>query len=61
LFVFLCFAFCFFFPFWWDNNRTTSETPSPGLEAERLTRKIIKTETLLHLNVGIFFILSLSL
>jgi hypothetical protein len=37
-------------------QQTTSETPSPGLEAERLNTKIIKTETLLHLNLEIFFI-----
>jgi hypothetical protein len=39
----LCGAFfCFFFPLWWDNNRTTSETLSPGLEAEGLTQKWLR-------------------
>jgi hypothetical protein len=57
--VFLfCFVFCVLFYFmcllWWDNYRTTSEAPSPGLEAETDT-KIIKTETSLHLNLEGFF------
>jgi hypothetical protein len=57
--VFLFFVFCFFVcadlfyfmrPLWWDNYKTTSEEPSPGLENETDT-KIIKTETSLHLNL----------
>jgi hypothetical protein len=38
-----CFGvfFCIFH-FWWDNDRTTSETPSPGLEAEGLTPKLLR-------------------
>jgi hypothetical protein len=31
-----------FFPLWWDNDRTTSETPSPGLQAEGLTPKLLR-------------------
>jgi hypothetical protein len=30
-----------FFALWWDNDRTTSETPSPGLEAEGRTPKLL--------------------
>jgi hypothetical protein len=37
-----CFGFLVFFPLWWDNDRTTSETPSPGLEAEGLTPKLLR-------------------
>jgi hypothetical protein len=50
LFYFMC-------PLWWDNYRTTSEAPSPGLETETDT-KIIKNEASLHLNLeGSFFYL----
>jgi hypothetical protein len=42
LFVFSFLFFFCFFPLWWDNNRTTSETPYPGLEAEGLTPKLLK-------------------
>jgi hypothetical protein len=38
---FVCFVFSLF-PLWWDNDRTTSETPSPGLEAEKLTPKLLR-------------------
>jgi hypothetical protein len=38
----LCVVFFCFFPLWWDNNRTTSETPSPGLEAEGRTPKWLR-------------------
>jgi hypothetical protein len=44
----LCGVFCFplfgfgFFPLWWDNDRTTSESPSPGLQAEGLTLKLLR-------------------
>jgi hypothetical protein len=48
--------FYFMHPLKWDNYRTTSEAPSPGLEAETNT-KIIKTETSLHLNLESFFFL----
>jgi hypothetical protein len=41
-FVLCCFVFFSFFPLWWDNDRTTSETPSPGLEAVGLTPKILR-------------------
>jgi hypothetical protein len=46
--------FYFMRPLWWDNYRTTSEAPSPGLETETDT-KIIKTETSFHLNLEVFF------
>jgi hypothetical protein len=49
----------FMCPLWWDNYRTTSEAPSPGLEAETDT-KIIKTETSLHLNLEVFFFFSFN-
>jgi hypothetical protein len=57
---FLC-AVLFYFmrPLWWENYRTTSEAPSPGLETETDT-KIIKTETSLHLNLEVcFFLISI--
>jgi hypothetical protein len=38
-FVFFSFGF---FPLWWDNDRTTSESPSPGLQAEGLTPKLLR-------------------
>jgi hypothetical protein len=41
-FGFFLFFFFSFFSFWWDNERTTSETPSPGLEAEGLTQKLLR-------------------
>jgi hypothetical protein len=44
-------------PLSWENDRTTSATPSPGLEL-RDKQKIIKTEILLHLNLEIFIFFS---
>jgi hypothetical protein len=45
----VCFFVCFFvlffgvfFPLSRDNDRTTSETPSPGLQAEGLTPKLLR-------------------
>jgi hypothetical protein len=49
-FVLVCAVLVYFiFPLWWDNYRTASEAPSPGLEAEGWTPK-------LHLNLEIFFL-----
>jgi hypothetical protein len=31
-----------FSPLWWDEDRTTSETPSPGLEAQGWTPKLLR-------------------
>jgi hypothetical protein len=31
-----------FFSLWWDNDKTTSEPPSTGLEAEALTQKLLR-------------------
>jgi hypothetical protein len=42
LFVWFALVWFGFFPLWWDNDRTTSETPSPGLEAEGLTPKLLR-------------------
>jgi hypothetical protein len=43
---FVCYfaLFCVFgfFPLLWDNDRTTSETPSPGSEAKGLTPKLLR-------------------
>jgi hypothetical protein len=51
---FFCAVFLYFMrPLWWDNYRTTSEPPSPGLKTET-DNKIIKTETSLHLNMDSF-------
>jgi Na+/melibiose symporter-like transporter len=41
--VFFCVCVCvvlfyFMHPLWWDNYRTTSEAPSPGLETDRTTK-----------------------
>jgi hypothetical protein len=44
--------FYFMRPLWWDNNRTTTEASSPGLETETGTQ-IIKTKTSLHLNLEV--------
>jgi hypothetical protein len=38
----LVFLLVWFFPFWWDNDRTTSKTPSPEFEAEGLTPKLLR-------------------
>jgi hypothetical protein len=38
----VCLVWFGFFPFWWDNDRTTSQTPSPVLEAEDLTSKLLR-------------------
>jgi hypothetical protein len=55
VFGFFCAVmFDFMCPLWLDNYRTTSETPSPGLETE-MDNKIVKTETSLHLNLEVFF------
>jgi hypothetical protein len=44
--VLFCFSLVWFglafFPLWWDNSRTASETPSPGLKAEGLTPKLFR-------------------
>jgi hypothetical protein len=53
-FFFCAVLFYFMHSLWWENYRTKSEVPSPGLEAETDT-KIIKTETSLHLNLEVFF------
>jgi hypothetical protein len=42
-----CCVFFFFFCFYsfsWDNDRTTSQTPSPELGAEGLTPKLLRLE-----------------
>jgi hypothetical protein len=31
-----------FFPPWWDNNRTITQTPTPGLDAEGLTPNLLR-------------------
>jgi hypothetical protein len=36
------FFFLLMLPLWWDNYRTTSEAPSPGLEAEERTPKLLR-------------------
>jgi hypothetical protein len=57
LFVSVCecvVLFYFMCPLWWDNYRTTSEAPSPGLETEMDTQ-IIKTESSMHLNLEVFW------
>jgi hypothetical protein len=54
------FLFCFggfglvFFPLWWDNDGTTSDTPSPGLEAEGLPPKLLRLK-LYCIELGDFF------
>jgi hypothetical protein len=40
-FLFCAVLFYFIFPLWWDNYRTTSEAPCPGLEAEGRTPKLL--------------------
>jgi hypothetical protein len=59
LWVFFCFYFCF--PLWWNNDRTTSETPSLGLEAEGLTPKLLRLKLYCIWTWNFFSILSLSL
>jgi hypothetical protein len=39
---FFCFVLFCFFPHWWDNKRTNSETPSPGLKAVGQPPKLLK-------------------
>jgi hypothetical protein len=63
LFCFCCFVVCFFyfvfwfFPLWWDNDRTTSETLSPGLEAEGLTPKLLRLKLYCIWTLGFFFLI----
>jgi hypothetical protein len=67
-FVFFCFAlfyflfvlFLFYSPLI-DNDRTTSETLSPGLEAEGLTPKLLRWKLYCILTWGFFLILFLPL
>jgi hypothetical protein len=33
--------FVLFFPLWWDNRRTVSQTSIPGLEDEGITPKLL--------------------
>jgi hypothetical protein len=40
--VLFYFGFSSLFPLWWDNHRTTSEAPSPRLEAEGQTPKLLR-------------------
>jgi hypothetical protein len=40
--VLFSFVFLSFSTLWWDKNRTTSVTPSLGLEAEKLTPKLLR-------------------
>jgi hypothetical protein len=40
--VLFYFVFSSIFTLWWDNHRTTSEAPSPGLEAEGRTPKLLR-------------------
>jgi hypothetical protein len=49
-----------FFPLWWNNNRTTSETPSPGLEAEGLTPKLLRLKLYCIWTWRFFFLNPLS-
>jgi hypothetical protein len=68
-FVLFCFVYVSFFPLWWDNDRTTSETPSPGLEAEGRTPKLLRLKLyyiwtwrfFFHLFIYLFFQSSLYL
>jgi hypothetical protein len=59
-FFFVCVCavlFYFIFPLWWDNYKT-SETPSPGLEAEGWTPKWLRLK--LHCNwTWSFFLFSI--
>jgi hypothetical protein len=42
-FDFFCAVLLYFMhPLWWDNYRTTPEAPSPGLEAEGQTPKLLR-------------------
>jgi hypothetical protein len=73
LFCFVLFSFGLlflgFFPLSWDNDRTTSETPSPGLEGEGLTPKLLRLKLyciwtwrfFFHLFIFYFFQSSLCL
>jgi hypothetical protein len=53
-----------FYPVWettrWDNDRTSTQTPAPD-GCWRTSTKSIKTETLLHLNLGNFIYLFIYL
>jgi hypothetical protein len=40
-----------------ENNRTTTQTPTPGLDAEVLTPNLLRLKLLLHLNLGNFIYL----
>jgi hypothetical protein len=42
VFLFCVILFYFIFPLWWDNHRTTSGAPSPGLETEEWTPKLLR-------------------
>jgi hypothetical protein len=42
VFLFCAVLFYFILPLWWDNYRTTSEAPSPGLESEGWTSKLLR-------------------
>jgi hypothetical protein len=58
--VLCCFPlFCFsLFPLWWDNDRTTFEMPSPALEAEELTPKLLRLK-LYYIRTWRFFFIYL--
>jgi hypothetical protein len=53
-FLFVCFIFCFF-PFWCDNDRTTSETLSPGLQTKGLKPKLLRMKLYCIWTWGFFF------
>jgi hypothetical protein len=57
-FVLCCLCFLFF-PLWWD-NRTASETPSSGLEADGLIPKLLRLKLYCIWTWGFLFLLVLS-
>jgi hypothetical protein len=52
-FLVVCGFVHFMLPLWWDNYRPTSEAPSPELETEGQTTKLLR-QTSLHLKLEVF-------
>jgi hypothetical protein len=59
--LFVFFVVCLFFPLWWDNGRTSSQTPTPGLEDEGLTSKLLRLKLYCIWTWGFSFFFSVLL
>jgi hypothetical protein len=55
LIIFFSFLLLLFFPLWWDNDRLTTQTPTPGLDAEGVTPELLRLKLYCIWTWDIFF------